>query len=357
MLPVFKDVSGWKQAVLGGLLLASVFLAAVYIKNNFASEESGDPIGQSISALQPPPENEPFAELTIPYLRNRDYQSRLGSLQIYSEKENYSSFLTSYDSDGLKINALLTRPKGSQPAQGWPAIVFIHGYIQPQEYRTTERYQDYVDYFARNGFVVFKIDLRGHGSSDGEATGAYYSSDYIIDTLNAMAALQDSNFVDRENIGLWGHSMAGNVVLRSMVVKPEIPAGVIWAGAVYTYEDFGRFGISDASYRRPPENTPRRRYRDQLFEAHGQFNPDSNFWSQVSPADYLVDLRGAIQLHHAINDDVVDIRYSRNLTELLSASGAAHQFFEYSSGGHNLSGGSFSEAMQRSTGFFREHLQ
>ena len=42
---------------------------------------------------------------------------------------------------------------------------------------------------------------------------------------------------------MWGHSMAGNLVLRAMLIEPEIKAGVIWAGAVYSYDDFAKYGI------------------------------------------------------------------------------------------------------------------
>jgi hypothetical protein len=64
---------------------------------------------------------------------------------------NYRRYYASYLSQGLKIYALLTIPDGEQPATGWPAIVFNHGYIPPAQYRTTERYVAYVDWLARSG--------------------------------------------------------------------------------------------------------------------------------------------------------------------------------------------------------------
>ena len=44
-----------------------------------------------------------------------------------------------------------------------------------------------------------------------------------------------------------------------MLVSPEIKAGVIWVGAVYSYEDFMKYGISDNSYhqRSPSQNRER----------------------------------------------------------------------------------------------------
>lgn len=297
-----------------------------------------------------------FEDLTIPYLRSRDYNSKLGDIQRYSDNGSYSSYLTSYDSDGLTINGLLTIPAGEEPEAGWPAIVFVHGYIAPTVYKTTERYGDYVNYLARNGFVVFKIDLRGHGDSEGEAGGAYYSSDYVIDTLNAYSALQKADFVNPEAVGLWGHSMAGNVTFKSFVVKKNIPAVVIWAGAGYTYLDLQEYRISDTSYRPPTQNTERAKKRQLLRDTYGDFDSNDAFWKQIVPTNYLDGVSGALELHHAVDDNVVSIEYSRNLIKVLAGSAITHELFEYGSGGHNLSGSSFSSAMQKTVEFYKKNL-
>lgn len=328
------------------------------IRSNRAST-SLEPIISKIGnfVATPTPTPMPFAEMTIPSLREREYKSELGERQKLSDNGSYTSYLTSYDSDGLRINGLLTVPSTRDARSGpWPAIVFVHGYIAPTIYKTTERYQDYVNYLARNGFVVFKIDLRGHGSSEGEPGGAYYSEDYIIDTLNAHAALASSDFVNPKAIGLWGHSMAGNVTSRALAAKPDIPAVVIWAGAGYTYTDLTAYRINDQSYRPPEQNTQRQRRRQLLADTHGAFSTESPFWSQVAITNYIKDIKGAIALHHAVDDNVVSVEYSRNLKKLLDATSVPHELFEYPSGGHNLTGGSFGQAMQRTVEFYKRHL-
>jgi uncharacterized protein len=299
----------------------------------------------------------PFEELTIPYLKTKEYKSNLGELERVSDNGSYTSYLTSYTSDGLKINGLLTKPVGEMPEGGFPAIVFMHGYIPPRQYQTLERYVDHVSTLGRNGFVVFKIDLRGHGNSEGEPGGGYYSSDYIIDVLNAHAALQNSDFVNPNKIGLWGHSMAGNVLLRAMAAKPEIPAVVIWAGAGFTYTDLSEYGISDASYQPQPTDSERQRRRQRMRELYGDPKDGNPFWKLVAPTNYLGDLKGAIQLNHAVNDDVVSIEYSRNLNKILDGTKVPHALHEYSDGGHNITGGSFTQAMQNTVDFFKEHLK
>lgn len=298
--------------------------------------------------------NVPFEDLTIPYLRDRSYKSVLGERKIYQSKTTYDSYLTSYVSDGLKINGLLTVPRGVVPEGGWPAVVFVHGYIPPTLYKTTEKYVDYVDYLAKNGLVVFKIDLRGHGESEGEAGGAYYSSDYVVDVLNAYRALQNMDVVDENKIYMWGHSMAGNVLFRAAIVEKTIPKVVIWAGAVYSYEDFVKYGLSDNSYKPSGMSEKRQRRRQEIFDTYGQFSETSDFWKKVSAVNFLDGVKTMFQVHHAADDSVVNVGYSRDLKSVLESRGVRVEYFEYKTGGHNISGPSFSEAMWRTVDFLND---
>ena len=203
-------------AIIALVLVAVIGFSVAFILSSTNKDIVIQPILENLNdnlvkIPKPTPTPFPFQEMTVPNLRSRDYESSLEELKSVSENPNYESFLTSYDSDGFKVNGLLTIPKTKTPSDGFPAIVFVHGYIVPENYRTLTNYSSYVDYLAKSDFVVFKIDLRGHGDSEGEAGGSYYSDDYIVDTLSAVSALKNSDFVDPKRIGLWGHSMAGNV--------------------------------------------------------------------------------------------------------------------------------------------------
>jgi uncharacterized protein len=354
-----KTQSGFSEIllVITAFVVVISLTSVVLWKNSNSIKQTTDPNPTTYNLLPttniPSPTPFPFSEMTIPHIRNKQFESGLERLEKVSENTNYTSYTTSYISEGLKVNGLLTVPKTG--GYKYPAIVFIHGYIPPASYRTTQNYATYVDYLARNGFAVFKIDLRGHDRSEGEPGGAYFSADYIEDTLNAYSALQKTDFVDPERIGLWGHSMGGNVVFRSFVAK-NIPAAAIWAGAVYTYEDMQEFSIQDGSYRPPDPNSERARKRQLLRDTHGDFNKDNNFWRQVVPTNYLEGVNGALQLHHAVDDNVVSIRYSQNLANLLKNTSIKHELIEYPTGGHNLTGNTFTQAMQNTVEFFRENL-
>jgi dipeptidyl aminopeptidase/acylaminoacyl peptidase len=311
-------------------------------------------VTQAINQIIPTPTPFPFQELTINHLRQRSYQSQLGELRRFQETSTYTSYFTSYQSDGNTVNGLLTLPKGDIPTHGWPAVVFVHGYIPPKQYQTTSNYASYVAAFAQKGLIVFKIDLRGHGQSTGDAGGAYYSTDYVIDTLNAVSALKKHSAVDPERISLWGHSMAGNIVFRSFITNPEIKKIVIWAGAGYTYTDLQEYRIMDASYRPPASDSPVQRKRQALFETYGPFDFQSSFWQQIVPTNYLSGVNGAVQIHHAVDDNVVSISYSRNLLKILDSTSINHSLYEYPSGGHNLTGASFTQAVNRTVNFLTQ---
>lgn len=299
-------------------------------------------------------------ELTIDALLELEIEAEEGVVveEALTNGDNYARYIASYTSEGNRIYGLLTIPFGDIPEGGFKAIVFNHGYIPPDTYQTTERYVAYVDALARSGFVVFKIDLRGHGDSEGEATGSYFSPAYTVDAISALKSLQKTDFVDPDGIGMWGHSMAGNLVLRAMLIEPDIKAGVIWAGAVYSYDDFMMYSISDPSYRRPPDAdiSPARQRSREIRERYGPPNTAEPFWAAVSLTEHIDLLESPVQLHHALNDPVVNIGYSRDLAEILLENDKDHEFHSYEGGGHNISSPYFEQAMRRTIEFFRENL-
>ncbi len=266
----------------------------------------------------------------------------------------YRRFYISYRSEGLKIYALLTLPDGETPPGGWPAIVFNHGYIPPDVYRTTERYVAYVDRLARSGYIVLRSDYRGHDRSEGEASGAYGHPGYTADVLNAVAALKRFPPANPQRIGMWGHSMGGFLTLRSMVISPDIRAGVIWAGVVASYPDLlSRWRRSGPAPTPPPGA---RRWRVDWLERYGSPEQNPAFWASISANAYLADLSGPVQLHHGLADGEVPPEFSETLAQQIQAAGKTVEWYSYAGDDHNLSG-SFSLAMNRTIEFFDRYLK
>src|SRR3972149_7991930 len=242
--------------------------------------------------------------LTIKYLREIETPgSDIVIEQTLSPGSNYKRYIASYKSEGLKIYALLTIPNGTKPETGWPVVIFNHGYIPPSQYKTTERYVAYTDAFSRNGYIVFRSDYRGHGNSEGQATGGYGSPGYTIDVLNAVSSIKKYPGVNPEKIGMWGHSMGGSITLRTMVTTSDGKVGVIWAGVVASYEDMA------TNWRRRTPFTPsvqeqqvRRPGRQQLIDTYGDFGENPSFWESISPIFHVSDISGPVQIHHGTAD-------------------------------------------------------
>ena len=303
----------------------------------------------------------PSHPLMIEYMRQQAYLgSEIVIEQTLDRGSNYSRYIASYLSEGLKIYALLTVPIGEKPESGWPVIIFNHGYIPPTQYRTTERYLAYVDGFARSGYIVLRSDYRGHGNSEGDATGGHGSPAYTIDILNAVSSIKGYPDADPNRIGMWGHSMGGQITLRSMVVSEDIKAGVIWAGTAASYPDLlewwrRRFG-SMPTPTPNPDGSSRRRWTQQLFDVAGLPEENPDFWAAISPISYLSDLSGPLQLHHGTADSSVPVEFSETLSDRMDEVGGHVELYTYAGDNHNISG-SFAVAMQRSVQFFDAHVK
>ncbi len=311
------------------------------------------PLGTTLHVLPPADATSTSYPLQIDALRAREYPgSDIVIESVLDPGVNYSRYYVSYLSDGLKIYALMTVPTGQKPATGWPIIIFNHGYIPPNVYRTTSRYIAYVDQMARSGYIVFKSDYRGHDRSEGAARGGYTQPDYTIDVLNAIASVKRYPDADPKRIGMWGHSMGGYITLRSMVITQDIKVGVIWGGVVAPYPDlFTRWNVGA----RPTTASPGS-WVYSLQQAYGSAQENPKFWNSISANAYLRDLNAPIQLHHSTTDEEVPVEFSQMLYDEMLQANRVVELYTYDGDNHNISH-NFSLAMQRTVEFFDRYLK
>jgi len=343
-----------KKGVITIFVIAGVIGAYFYLNSQ---QKINLPVTPFVEENEGGPEMD-HHPLSIAALRQGEYPGSMIVIeQTLASGSNYQKFIASYKSEGLKIFGLLTIPNGDTPEKGWPAIIFNHGYISPSVYKTTEKYATYQDAFARAGYVTFKSDYRGHGNSEGRASGGYGSNGYTIDVLNALSSIKKYEDVNPNSIGMWGHSMGGHITLESMVVSGDIKAGVIWAGVVGSYED-----LYDRWRRRRPSSLPsninrhRGRWRQDLAEQFGDPTNNPDFWKGISAINFVDEISGPVQLHHATTDTHVPIEFSDNLNSELEKAGKEVEYFTYEGDDHNLSN-NLSSALRRSVEFFDRYLK
>lgn len=304
----------------------------------------------------------PSSPLSIAAMRARSYPgSSITIEQTLPDGSNYHQYLTSYKSDGLKIYALLTVPFGDTPQGGWPVILFNHGYIPPEQYQTfpeSGQYGSYYPVFSRSGYIVFKPDYRGNANSEGRPEGAYYSPAYAIDDLNALTSIKDYKDANPNKIGVWGHSMGGNITLRDLVVnRKDIKVAVIWGGVVGSYNDLMNNWQRKVSYvPSGRELGQRNNYRSNLVTQFGTPNSNPTFWDSIDPTFFVKDITAPVQIHAGGSDEEVPVAFSQSLFNKLTQAHKKVEFYTYAEDNHNISN-DFSLAMQRSLDFFNLYLK
>ena len=137
---------------------------------------------------------------------------------------------------GLKLAGTLTLPRGSGPH---PAVVFITGSGPQDRDEAIMGHRPFfvlADHLTRQGIAVLRCDDRGVGKSTGNF-GKATDTDFVEDTLAAMAYLRGCPEIDSQHIGLLGHSEGGIIAPRAAVKSPDTSFIVLLAGVGVPMEE------------------------------------------------------------------------------------------------------------------------
>jgi pimeloyl-ACP methyl ester carboxylesterase len=120
----------------------------------------------------------------------------------------------------MTISALLYVPKGVTAQNPAPGILCIHGYMNSRETQ-----DGFAIEFARRGYVVLSIDQTGHGYSDPPAFANFFGGP------DGLRYLRSLDIVDKDNIGLEGHSMGGWSLVFAAKEFPDGYKAVVLEGS------------------------------------------------------------------------------------------------------------------------------
>ena len=237
-----------------------------------------------------PPAIASLSDISIDGLRNRTFTStvtieeQLGDdtgSSAYSQfygAPYYNTFMASYDSDGLNVYARVDIPPTPMPVDGYPVIIFAHGWVGEASapgytfnYSADSYYGDMLDAYVKAGYILLMPGFRGHGTVNGvpadglEYIQAYDNGSYLspifygIDILNLLEgvdSLEDVDFtawgasnvqVDLSRIYITAHSQGGDAAFSTLPVSTSpnldnhFAAASIWAGSVEGRVEQGAF--------------------------------------------------------------------------------------------------------------------
>ena len=122
--------------------------------------------------------------------------------------------------NGNTMSALLYVPPNATPTSPAPGILAVHGYINSRETQ-----DGFAIEFARRGYVVLALDQTGHGYSDPPAFANGFGGP------DGLAYLRSLDIVDKNNIGLEGHSMGGWTILAAAAAMPNDYKSMVLEGS------------------------------------------------------------------------------------------------------------------------------
>ncbi len=122
--------------------------------------------------------------------------------------------------NGQLLSAYLYVPPTATAEKPAPAVLAVHGYINSREVQ-----HGFATELARRGFVVLALDESGHGYSEGAMGTNGFGGPAGLRYLRSL------DIVDKDNIGLEGHSMGGWTVLAAAATYPDDYKAVVLEGS------------------------------------------------------------------------------------------------------------------------------
>ncbi|HXC56470.1 MAG TPA: alpha/beta fold hydrolase [Rhizomicrobium sp.] len=121
---------------------------------------------------------------------------------------------------GLRMSALLYIPPNASAKRPAPGVLAVHGLINSREMQ-----DGFAIELARRGYVVLALDMTGHGYSAPPAFANGWGGP------DGLAYLRRLAFVDKDNIGLEGHSLGGAAVLSAALAEPNGYRALVLVGS------------------------------------------------------------------------------------------------------------------------------
>ena len=167
-----------------------------------------------------------------------------GAIAAFQSHGDFESAQVAFRSDGLRIGALLTKPKGPGP---FPVYVHNHGAMtRLQAMDTLWSLPGQIDSrLAAAGYVVLRPARRGNLGSAGSSS-TYWTSDSSLDVSDvikgaydeihdvhaAIAYVRTCPFVDQRRIAIGGHSVGGLIAVAAAANRADLAGLISIAGGI-----------------------------------------------------------------------------------------------------------------------------
>jgi len=131
------------------------------------------------------------------------------------------------NNQGQKLVGIFNIPKGKPP---FPAVIICHGF---KGYKEQMHLNSLANELAKNGILAFRFDFgNGVGKSYGQLEDLTFTQ-YLADLKAAVDYVYKNKLVDKNRIGLSGHSLGGQLILHYAPGDKRIKVLADLAGVVF----------------------------------------------------------------------------------------------------------------------------
>lgn len=241
-----------------------------------------------------------------------------------------------YRSEGLRLRAILVRPKASGPA---PLVMFLHGGVSKWGKITTLDVLEFCA-LAKQGFAVLAPTLRGEGGSEGRSN---LGAGEVADVLNALRVADGLPEIDATRAALWGFSRGGGTAYRVLAKTDRFHLALILAGSTDMVNDPRREEFHKYVYPGVVDG-----YDKDRDAALKRISPI--FWPEkIAKKAHLV-------LIHGTADRRVPVQDSKRMAQALKQAGRSVKLFLIQGGNHSLRA-NWSTVRTHMQNALRTHLQ
>lgn len=229
--------------------------------------------------------------------------------------------------DGYQIPAYLTLPPAAEPAK-LPLVVLPHG---GPESRDTANFDFIAQFLATRGYAVLQPQFRGStGFGEAHRLAGYrqWGGRMQDDVTDGVKAMIEQGIADPKRVCIAGINYGGYAALAGAAFTPELYACAVSVNGVADLPSM----IGYAQRTSGGESDTLAYWRDHIGSAQ---SPEV---IAKSPARAVDRIRAPILLMHGVNDTVVPLAQSQEMSRVLREKRHEHELIELPSEDHWLSG-------------------
>lgn len=239
--------------------------------------------------------------------------------------------------DGQALQYRLFKPTAFDATKKYPVVVRVYGGPHAQLVVNSWSEHDYfTQYLLQQGFVVFQLDNRGSAHRGTKFEHVIYKrlgEAEVNDQKAGVDYLRSLDYVDGDNIAIYGHSYGGYMALMSLFKAPTHFKAAISGAPVSDWS------LYDTHY-------------TERYLSHPETNAKGYEASSVLP--YVKGYQSGLLMYHGMADDNVLFENSTRVYKALQDEGKLFQMIDYPGSKHSMRGEKVRTHLYRSLADFLE---